>query len=649
MKKPNSCLLKCSIKFLLLVSFCIPFQNATAQFTNTPEGRLALLCKTWGMLKYHHPEVKVMNVNWDSVLIAHVLNVKNAPTLIDFNTELNNLIDAAGPVPITLNPSVPNMPLNIDFNWINDSMLDATVQAKLNFIKNNFVADFNYWVSYNGPQLTFPYDNNPSPNDTFPALEFRYLNMFKFWNIINYYAPYKSLMDVSWDQTLVDLIPAFDTASSALEYQLSFCLLCKRINDTHSAYVYSPQLWNQWKFNQNYPPVFLRHLNNQTIVYKLFQPVSGLHPGDVIHKINGMDADSLRMEYRKYFSSSTENVGNTLALMDLQQTYGNPSIQYEVEDSTGAINSVTANATMSLSAYNDTLYSGSWHGPAYQITNCGYGYVNMGLLQASQVNAMYNALKSAPAIIFDLRNYPNFIVHSITNYFFTANVPTVRLHNAVPEFPGDFITNFISDGYNNPNGYTGKIYILVNEITQSRAEFTAMILSAMPGPSSVKTIGSQTSGGDGDLASLFLPGNLRVAFSGTGIYYPDSTPTQRIGVKIDSVVVPSRAGLYAGIDEVLYAAFDCLTGINENHTGNLNFNVYPNPSYGIFNAVMNSNCEEATLTVLDITGKEVYHKRISNALAGEHINLDLKNLNNGIYMIQLKSNQNVFSKKIIKQ
>jgi carboxyl-terminal processing protease len=50
--------------------------------------------------------------------------------------------------------------------------------------------------------------------------------------------------------------------------------------------------------------------------------------------------------------------------------------------------------------------------------------------------------------------------------------------------------------------YHGKVIILVNELTQSHAEFTVMALQAAP--HSI-VIGSQTAGADGNVSWVFLP------------------------------------------------------------------------------------------------------------------------------------------------
>jgi hypothetical protein len=51
-----------------------------------------------------------------------------------------------------------------------------------------------------------------------------------------------------------------------------------------------------------------------------------------------------------------------------------------------------------------------------------------------------------------------------------------------------------------------------------------------------------------------LPGGLSSAISGIGIFYPDKTPTQRVGIVADVEVHPTIAGIRAGRDEVLEEA-----------------------------------------------------------------------------------------------
>jgi C-terminal processing protease CtpA/Prc len=99
--------------------------------------------------------------------------------------------------------------------------------------------------------------------------------------------------------------------------------------------------------------------------------------------------------------------------------------------------------------------------------------------------------------------------------------------------------------------YTGNIVILCNEQTQSQAEYTIMMFQ---GATKVTVIGSQTAGADGNVTEVVLPGGYAASFSGLGIYYPDGTPTQRIGIKIDIPVKPTLEAIRNNRDKVLQRA-----------------------------------------------------------------------------------------------
>ena len=67
-------------------------------------------------------------------------------------------------------------------------------------------------------------------------------------------------------------------------------------------------------------------------------------------------------------------------------------------------------------------------------------------------------------------------------------------------------------------------------------------------------VGSQTAGADGNVSFITLPGSVQTYFSGLGVYFPDGTNTQRIGIVPDVEVHPTIAGVQAGVDEVLQRA-----------------------------------------------------------------------------------------------
>jgi C-terminal processing protease CtpA/Prc len=93
--------------------------------------------------------------------------------------------------------------------------------------------------------------------------------------------------------------------------------------------------------------------------------------------------------------------------------------------------------------------------------------------------------------------------------------------------------------------------ILVDENSISQSEFTTMAFRASP---HAIVVGGTTAGADGNISPFLLPGGLQTQISGNGTFYPDKTPTQRVGIIPDLVARPTVAGIRAGRDEVLDAA-----------------------------------------------------------------------------------------------
>jgi hypothetical protein len=77
------------------------------------------------------------------------------------------------------------------------------------------------------------------------------------------------------------------------------------------------------------------------------------------------------------------------------------------------------------------------------------------------------------------------------------------------------------------------------------------------------------------------------------------------------------------------------------------FNIYPNPSNGIFNLSINqATSEQVKIKVLSITGSVIYE---NENFSNNNIELNLKENKPGLYLVLVIKNGESFSKKIILQ
>ncbi len=156
-------------------------------------------------------------------------------------------------------------------------------------------------------------------------------------------------------------------------------------------------------------------------------------------------------------------------------------------------------------------------------------------------------------IIVDMRCYPSeFMPFTFGEYIKSHSRAFVKFTVADYKQPGMFrFGTSLRNGGSPGKKYKGKVVVIVNEQSQSQAEYTTM---AFQSSENVIVIGSTTAGADGNVSSFVLPGGIRTMISGIGIYYPDGTDTQRTGVKINVPLKPTLDGIISGRDELLEKA-----------------------------------------------------------------------------------------------
>ena len=72
--------------------------------------------------------------------------------------------------------------------------------------------------------------------------------------------------------------------------------------------------------------------------------------------------------------------------------------------------------------------------------------------------------------------------------------------------------------------------------------------------------------------------------------------------------------------------------------------IYPNPASSILNFIVKNNITISTITINDISGKEIY--KSGNAINNS---IDVSNLSSGVYFVTFKSDTSSVTKKFIKE
>ncbi len=553
---------------------------------------LALLGKTWGFLKYHHPEIGKGKYDWDDELFQFLPEYMNVNNIRQRDKLLLRWIEKYGELPecTTCKETATDAYQKPDFLWVENGNMSSALKEKMKEIYKNRLQETHYYVKkayYDGnPEFL----NEQAYSTSFPDKNLRLLALYRYWNIIQYFFPYKYLTNKKWDEVLREYIPVFINAKTALEYQLAVIQLAGETNDTHARLLlgenetdllrgtrYAPLRTNEIDSlrGTRYAPFQVRFIENKLTVIAYFKPklkeTAGLEIGDFITHINGKKIEYIIDSIKAYYPASNEAARMYYMATDLVRS-NNKSIHI-VYNSSGTIKqkelTMYERSDLNMDKPNSKL---SYNSIMINNDSEFIGYITLETIKDTEISHIKESFKNAKGIIIDIRNYPATFVPFALGEFFTpkrksfAKSTTGNLNN-----PGEFYfslnVSFLNNNVENrdnlydfkkpisENYFQGKLVVIVNEATISQAEYTAMALKA--GENTV-IVGSQTQGADGNVSLIPLPGGIKAGISGIGIYYPDGQGTQRIGIVPDIEIKTTIQGIREGRDELLEKAIELI-------------------------------------------------------------------------------------------
>lgn len=532
---------------------------SSIDLTQTNIDNLDILGKVWGFLKYYHPAVASGEYNWDFELFRVMPKVLAAENQEQRNEVLYNWTQSlgktsAGKVEVNTGKEVKLSP---DLAWIDNTVLGEKLTSQLINIKNAERTDTNYYIDlFRGVGNPIFKNENPYYEMMYPDAGFRLLALFRYWNIIQYFFPYKHLIGEDWNNVLKEFIPLFVNASDELQYKLASSALIVRIHDTHAA------AWEDNTLSDYYghylSPVKVSFIENKAVVTDYYDEAlgkeSGLMIGDVIETINGRLVGEIVTE--KLTGTAASNYPTQLRIIAQDLLRARDSsliIGYERGNS-------KMTAEIKCLTYDKIDFRNySQRDTCFRLIGQDISYIYPGTIKNKYLPDIMKEVMKTKGLIIDLRCYPSdFIVFTLSEYLQPDSAAFVKFSSGSITMPGLFTMSENLNVVNkNENFYKGKVVIIVNQETQSQAEYTTMAFRTAP---DATVIGSTTAGADGNVSEIVLPGNVKTMISGIGVYYPDGKETQRIGIVPDIEVKPTLKGIQEGRDELLEKAIEIING-----------------------------------------------------------------------------------------
>lgn len=532
---------------------------SVSQLTPVQIDNLVTLGKVWGFLKYHHPKITSGQLHWDYELFRALPDVLATKDHTSANAVLAQWVAKLGPVA----PCKPCAELeggDIDFRpdlaWIqNEQLLGSGLSETLRLIYKNRAPgqqfylsmmamthnpDFHHELGYAGVKL--------------PDAGFQLLGLYRFWNIVEYWSPYRDIIDESWDQVLAEFIPRVMMAKTAESYQQEMMAAIARLHDGHAG------LWSS--LNVRPPvgncqlPVKVRFIENQPVVVATSSSdtgVAALQVGDVITDIAGVPVSKLVHDWMPYYSGSNE----AARLRDIGKSMTNGSCG----ELTLGVERNRQMVSLTLKRDAPVTWDFPTHdlaGPTFRLLSKDVAYLKLSSVQQGGSAHYIEQAAGTKGLIIDIRNYPSqFMVFALGGLLVDSSRKFARFTEGDLSNPGAFHWGDVENLQALTPHYPGKVVVLVDEVSQSQAEYTAMAFRASR---NTVIVGSTTAGADGNVSRFYLPGGLSTMISGIGVFYPDKAPTQRLGIIPNVTATPTIAGIRAGRDEVLEAGIRQILG-----------------------------------------------------------------------------------------
>jgi hypothetical protein len=447
---------------------------------------LATLAKVWGFAKYHHPAVTGGKHHWDYDLFRIMPQVLAAPDQATANAAMLAWVANLGPVPpctacATLDTT--GLALGPDLDWLGDtSLLGAELSRALQDVYANRVAAGSQFY------LSFTRAGNPSFDHelTYRAIDqydagFRLLALFRFWNMVQYFSPNRNIMSDDpgnanyWNQVLADSIPRIGLAADSFTYQQELIRFIAKINDTHA------NLWSTLAarppYGSCYLPVDLRFVEGSAFVLRNTDlsggRPSGLLPGGLIVQLDGNNVSDLVEQWAPLYADSNQAARLRDVARSLTRGYCGPS-QVVVQRAGETVVLQPDRLPTSDIDFSQT-YTHDLPGPAFQMLAPDIAYIKISTLKQADCEADIRAAAGTKGLIIDIRDYPSdFPIYVLGGMLVTEPTPFVRFTFGEASNPGVFRWGDAAQLTPVEPHYSGKVVILVDETTQSSAEFHAM-------------------------------------------------------------------------------------------------------------------------------------------------------------------------------
>ncbi len=391
---------------LLTVSLFFIIKPGFTQ-TDTHQEKLWTLTRVYGVVKYYNNEKDDRYL--DDVVIDILPKLKDTDYSADqLNDDLLFMLPAnqrdLNEKLISQNPfdqfEGTDHKRTIDFSWIEDKQMLSEANKRLLWqllnsykgVKNSNIKKKSIYVHHES-----------EVSDSLKGHNLYLLGLIKFWNVIEYFFPYKPLMDEDWNTIFYNAIPGFQYIKSDEDYFTMLKKLTAKLDDSH-AYVEDEQVND---IHVSKLPFIITVAENKMVIKSINDSLSNLYhvkTGDVIEEIDGKNYKELWQEFSELTSYSTPQSGRDdfKAYLFLRSNYNDSTLTMRIKSGSSIHNESIS--TISLADYI-RFKSSSNHEEKYRSINNKIGYIDYDDLNYGDLGKAIRKLKHQEYLILDFRGF----------------------------------------------------------------------------------------------------------------------------------------------------------------------------------------------------------------------------------------------------
>lgn len=368
-------------------------------------------------------------------------------------------------------------------------------------------------------------------------------NIICIYNVFKHFYPYFDITDVNWEQELETTSRLAYKDTAPYDYLITLKKFTAKLKDGHIWVNKSPDK------NVYLPPIEWEWIENKLIITMVFNDGTELKVGDIITKIDGIDAKDYFNEINSRISAATNGWLNYRARTE--SMLGEKDSEMKL---------TTSSNTYTIKRYltGQEYYNKEPKTASYKILDDSIVYLNMDLIEMDTINQLLPQLEKSSAIICDLRGYPNGN-HDFISYLLKSD-DTSMAWMQIPQiiYPNQKnINSYEKEGWGlkAKKPYLGdkKIVFIVDGSAISYAE---SYMGFIEGYKLATIVGQPTAGTNGDVNPFRLHGGYNISWTGLKVFKHDGSQHHGIGILPDVYVNKTIEGIKSGKDEFLEKAIE---------------------------------------------------------------------------------------------